>query len=71
MKPRRFLSTEQAAEHLAFSSVKAFRSFLDRRRAAGFPVRCFHRGSRLLFTEADLDAALNVEERRAPLRKVG
>ena len=71
MKERRFLSSEQAAQYLLFPNVGAFYDFMHHRRKAGFPVRTHRRGRRLLFTEADLDAVLYVEEsRHARMRKV-
>lgn len=69
MTSRRFLSARAAAAHLDFPSVDAFHSFLYRRRQQGRPVKCYHRGRSLKFTEADLDAALDVEEAR-PLRSL-
>lgn len=69
MKARRLLDVTAAAAYLDFPSVTAFRSFLQRRRTQGRPVRTYHRGRSLRFTEADLDAALDVEEAR-PLRSL-
>lgn len=69
MRERKYISTEKASEYLDFPNVGAFHDFLYRRRKAGFPVRCFHRGRILKFLESDLDAAMQLEERR-PLRAV-
>lgn len=59
-----YLTVTEAAAYLKFPSVKAFHAFLYRRRKKGCPVTTIRRGGTLLFTVADLDAALTVE--RAP-----
>lgn len=61
-----YLTATEAAAHLHFPTVGAFRSFLWRRRQAGFPVTTYRRGGRLLFKAPDLDAALTVERARQP-----
>ena len=64
-----FLTTSEAAEFLLFKTVGAFRSFLFRRRGAGFPVTTHRRGATLLFKQSDLESALTVE--RSRLRRPG
>jgi hypothetical protein len=64
-----YLTAVEAAAHLKFPSVGAFRTFLYRRRKAGHPVTTHRRNGRLLFIVADLDAALTVEQAPTHLRK--
>jgi len=68
MKPASpYLTLEEAAAHVR-KTVRAFHAFLYRRRKAGFPVTVRRFGRQLLFKEADLDAAMSVEE--APRRRL-
>lgn len=59
-----YLDSRAAAAYLG-KTPGAFRTFLHRRRRAGYPVRTHRLGHLLRFTERDLDAALTVEEPRA------
>lgn len=62
MQPRRLLTAAEAADFLRFPTIGAFHDFLYRRHRQNRPVRTLHRGGVLLFTETDLEAALDVEE---------
>ena len=66
-----YLTAPEAAAHLKFPTVAAFHTFLYRRRKAGRPVTTYRRNGKLLFTVADLDAALTVEQAPKHLRRVG
>lgn len=59
-----YLTAQEAADHLRFPNLKAFRTFLWRRRKAGRPVKTHRRDGVLLFTVPDLDATLDVERPR-------
>lgn len=64
-----YLTAGEAAAHLKFPTLGAFRAFCYRRRKAGYPVKTYRRNRTVLFLVADLDAALTVEEPRK-LRRV-
>lgn len=55
------LTAAQAIEVLGLCSVGALRSFLYRRRQAGFPVPTYRLGRSLRFERADLLAAMTKE----------
>lgn len=59
-----YLTAVEAAAHMKFPNVAAFRAFLYRRRKAGRPITTHRRNGTLLFRPADLDAALTVERSR-------
>lgn len=66
MKPASpYLTAKEAAEYMRFPSVRAFYKFRERHPDA---LRTHRRGGTLLFKQADLDAALDVE-RPAKLRR--
>lgn len=57
-----WLNTDQAAAHLGFKTTKAFRVWLDRRRASGKRDPKVHwLTGRMRFREVDLDACVDVE----------
>lgn len=61
-----YLTAEEACAYLRCPTMHAFYQWRYRRR-----LRAHRRGSVLLFTQADLDAALEQERQpRATLRKV-
>jgi hypothetical protein len=64
-----YMTVPEAAAHLRFPTVGAFRQFLYRRRKAGHPVRTIRRGRILLFLKSDLDDAMPVEQAPKHLRK--
>lgn len=65
----RYLTAEQAVDYLQLPSIPALRSFLYRRRKAGFPVTTYRLGRLVRFTVADLDAAMSCEQARRSYRK--
>ena len=52
-----WLSTEQAAEHLGFKTLRAFYRFLE---TSSRPPRRHYLGRRLRFRQVDLDACVEV-----------
>ena len=66
-----YLTSGEAAEYLRFPNIKAFRTFLWRRRKYGHPVPTYRRGATLLFKQSELDASLDFERPRLRLRKAG
>jgi len=69
MKPASpYLTAQEACDYLRCPNMRAFYMFRYRRH-----LRAHRRGSVLLFTQADLDAALEQERPAKPtlVRKVG
>lgn len=59
MKPASpYLTQQEAADFLRFETVHAFECWRSRRKQAGFPVRAYRRGRKMLFRQVDLEAAL-------------
>lgn len=56
-----YMTAAEAACFLRFSNLKAFHSFLWRRRKAGKPVTTYRLNGRLRFSQVDLDAAMTME----------
>lgn len=57
-----WLNSHQAAAYLGFRTTKAFRVWLDRRRAAGERGPKVHwLAGRMRFREIDLDACIDVQ----------
>lgn len=62
--PSQYLTAAEAAEYLRFGTLHAFEGWRSRMKQAGFPLRSFPRGRKLLFKQSDLDEAVRpVRER--------
>jgi hypothetical protein len=67
MSDERYLTVKDIVALNIAPSEKAFHSFLHRRRRAGYPVTCRHRGKKLLFRRSDIEASMRLEQ--APRRR--
>jgi hypothetical protein len=65
----RRLTADEARVYLGLPSLAALRSFLYRRRKAGFPITTYRLGRSLRFESRDLDDAMTCERATRLVRR--